>query len=78
MQHEHDDIKSVEESVAVTDSEAQRRTRVKDVAEKVLANADAQAPINDAEVRILLRKVDMRVMPMLLITTGLQYADKSS
>lgn len=79
QQQDIDEKKSVQESVAVTDLEAQqRRRRGKDEATKVLANADNQAPITETEEQAVLRKIDWRVMPMLLITTGLQYADKSS
>jgi MFS family permease len=82
MQSEHDDRKSLEDhskySVAHIDHETQSDLNVQDEALKVLAHAQDQPPITPEEERALLRKVDVRVIPMLFITTGLQFADKSS
>lgn len=81
MQNHHDDKHSLEDhqkySVAHLDHESQHHGQVQDEALKVLAHAHDQPPITPEEERALLRKVDMRVIPMLFITTGLQFADKS-
>lgn len=81
MQSEHDDKRSLEEhskyGAAHIDHEPQSSTLVQDEALKVLAYARDQPPITPEEERALLRKVDLRVIPMLFITTGLQFADKS-
>lgn len=78
MQHTDDKQSLEHQSDTHVDHEAQHvGGRPEDEAQKVLAAAQDQAPFTAEEEKALLRKVDIRVIPMLWVTTGLQFADKS-
>ncbi|KAK4057064.1 hypothetical protein OIO90_001964 [Microbotryomycetes sp. JL221] len=51
---------------------------VLDEGAKILAAAADQSPPTEEEIRVVRRKADLIVMPLLCFTVGLQYADKSA
>jgi hypothetical protein len=73
--HEHHD--SIEETVA----EAKKATTIdtvhKDEAMKVLATYDGDLHWTPAEEKTLVRRIDLKLMPILILTYGLQYYDKA-
>ena len=75
IQH-HEIHDSIEDTVA----EAKKtgiETVHHDEAMKVLATYDGDLHWTDAEEKTLLRKIDFRLMPILILTYGLQYYDKA-
>ena len=73
--HEHRD--SIEDTVA----EAKKATTIdtvhKDEAIKVLATYDGDLHWTPVEEKTLVRRIDKKLMPILILTYGLQYYDKA-
>lgn len=69
-------VDSIEETVAEA-KKAPIDTLHKDEAMKVLATYDGDLHWTEAEEKVLVRKIDYRLMPILILTYGLQYYDKA-
>ncbi|KAK3709731.1 hypothetical protein LTR37_010758 [Vermiconidia calcicola] len=61
----------------VQDARKNADTVHKDEAIKVLANYDGDLHWTDQEEKVLTRKIDKRLMPILILTYGLQYYDEA-
>lgn len=68
-----------QEGVEATVAEARKNldTIHKDEAMKVLATYDGDLHWTPQEEKVLVRKIDKRLMPILILTYGLQYYDKA-
>ena len=69
-------VDSIEETVAEA-KKAPIDTLHKDEAMKVLATYDGDPHWTEQEEKTLVRKIDKRLMPILILTYGLQYYDKA-
>ena len=69
-------VDSIEETVAEA-KKAGIDTVHQDEAMKVLATYDGDLHWTPEEEKVLLRKIDFRLMPILILTYGLQYYDKA-
>ena len=68
---------AIEETVAEAKKAVEIDTVHQDEAMKVLATYDGDLRWTEAEEKTLLRKIDFRLMPILILTYGLQYYDKA-
>lgn len=76
IQHnEHHD--SIEETIAEAKQAVEIDTVHKDEAMKVLATYDGDLHWTPDEEKKLVRRIDKRLMPILILTYGLQYYDKA-
>lgn len=68
-----------QEGVEATVAEARKNadTVHKDEAMKVLATYEGDLHWEPQEEKVLVRKIDKRLMPILILTYGLQYYDKA-
>lgn len=68
-----------QEGVEATVAEARKNvdTVHQDEAMKVLATYDGDLHWDPQEEKVLVRKIDKRLMPILILTYGLQYYDKA-
>lgn len=68
---------AIEETIAEAKKAVEIDTVHQDEAMKVLATYDGDLHWTEAEEKTLLRKIDFRLMPILILTYGLQYYDKA-
>ena len=73
--NEHRD--SIEETIAEAKKATSIDTVHKDEAMKVLATYDGDLHWTPQEEKTLVRRIDFKLMPILILTYGLQYYDKA-
>lgn len=80
IQH-HEDPEPRRDSIEETVAEARKAgvidTVHKDEAMKVLATYEGDLHWSEQEEKVLVRKIDFKLLPMLVLTYGLQYYDKA-
>lgn len=74
QEHHHD---SIEDTIAEAKKASTIDTVHKDEAMKVLATYDGDLHWTPEEEKALVRRIDFKLLPILVLTYGLQYYDKA-